>query len=343
MILFTLLSALMLLSAVWLVARPLWRGAGSEPRARNLSVIVLTAITMSVLVAGTYMARTNWSWQANDVAAAKADDTNAMLKSLRDKTQATPNDVNAWLELARAYTGAGEFAQASAAFDRANELSKGTNIDVLTGLIEALVLSDPTSLNGRVGLLLEQALRLQPNHPKALWYGGMVALQLGNLSQARDRFNALLALNPPPQVRSLLERQIQDLTEQLGDGVAAGSGASSRKVIVNVSIAPALKAKLSQPLSLFVLARNSQQPGPPFAVERHQASELPLRVELTTADAMLPTRTIADVQDVEIVARLSASGMPTEQAGDYFGTARYSFAKQGEQGSVAIEINQVVK
>jgi cytochrome c-type biogenesis protein CcmH len=95
-------------------------------------------------------------------------------------------------------------------------------------------------------------------------------------------------------------------------------------------------------VSLFVLARNPQQPGPPLAVERHLSSELPLQVELTTDDAMLPTHSLANAQDVEIVARLSASGMPTEQSGDLFGSAAYSFAKQGEQGSVTIEINQRV-
>ena len=103
-----------------------------------------------------------------------------------------------------------------------------------------------------------------------------------------------------------------------------------------------LKQQLQQPVSLFVLARNPKQPGPPLAVQRHLSNELPLQLELTTADAMLPTRSIANAQDIEIVARLSASGMPTEQSGDYFGSVPYSFVKQGEQGSVAIEINQRV-
>jgi cytochrome c-type biogenesis protein CcmH len=99
---------------------------------------------------------------------------------------------------------------------------------------------------------------------------------------------------------------------------------------------------LQQPVSLFVLARNPQQPGAPLAVERHQSSELPLQIDLTTDDAMLPTHTLANAQEVEIVARLSASGTPTEQSGDLFGSAKYSFAQQGEQGSVTIEINQRV-
>jgi cytochrome c-type biogenesis protein CcmH len=155
----------------------------------------------------------------------------------------------------------------------------------------------------------------------------------------------LLTLNPPPQVRSLLERQIQDINQQLGETAKpdmAAATMSARKIVVKVTLSAALKQQLQQPVSLFVLARNPKQPGPPLAVQRHLSNELPLQLELTTADAMLPTRSIANAQDIEIVARLSASGTPTEQSGDYFGSVPYSFVKQGEQGSVAIEINQRV-
>jgi cytochrome c-type biogenesis protein CcmH len=117
---------------------------------------------------------------------------------------------------------------------------------------------------------------------------------------------------------------------------------SARKVLVKVTLAPTLQQQIKTPMSLFVLARNPAQPGPPLAVERHLSSELPLQVELSAEDAMMPTRTLASAQEVQIVARLSASGMPTEQSGDYYGRAAYSFTKEGEQGSVTIEINQRV-
>jgi cytochrome c-type biogenesis protein CcmH len=260
-----------------------------------------------------------------------------------------PNNVDNWKALGRAYVSAGSFALAGNAFEKAYELTQGKDVEVLTGLAEALVLTDQTSLNGRVGVLIDQALQLQPKNPKALWYGGLVALQMENLPLARDRFTTMLALGPPPQIRTLLERQIQDLNQQLGDASAsaatppaAPTNASARKVTVKVSLSPALQQQLKGPVSLFILARNPAQPGPPLAVERHQSSELPLQVELSAEDAMLPSRTLASAQEIQIVARLSASGTPTEQSGDLFGTVGYSFAKQGEQGSVTIEINQRV-
>ena len=65
-------------------------------------------------------------------------------------------------------------------------------------------------------------------------------------------------------------------------------------------------------------------------------------MDLTEASAMMPTMTIAGVPQVEVVARLSKSGAPTEQTGDFSGMATYSFAEQGAQGSVKIEINRAV-
>jgi cytochrome c-type biogenesis protein CcmH len=350
MITFALTCALMLLLAMAWLAWPLLRRVEGESAAARLSIFIFTSVSVVLLTTAIYLGNTNWSWQAGTSIATSAN-TSAMndspiLKSLQQKTRAAPNDINAWLELGQAYVGVGNYVPASTAYQQAYDLSQGKNIDAITGLAEALVLADPATLNGRVGLLIEQALQLQPNQPKALWYGGMVALQLENLPLARDRFTALLALNPPAQVRSLLERQIQDIAEQLGEANSsikpAAMPKSNRKVVVKVSLSAAIKARLSRPVALFVLARNPQQPGPPLAVERHQSTELPLQVELTTDDAMLPTRTLADAADVEIVARLSASGMPTEQSGDYYGRTTYSFAK-GEQGSVTVEINQQVK
>lgn len=348
MIVFALVCALMLLIAIALIGRPLLKRSDDESYSKRLSVFILASLIMSLLASAVYVTNTNWSWQnlptQADAAAASAQ--SAEIDALTKKVSSEPGNVENWKALGRAYVSGGNYALAGNAYQHAYELTKGQDVDVVTGLAEALVLTDQASLNGRVGVLIDEALQLQPNNPKALWYGGLVALQLENLPLARDRFKTLLAMNPPPQVRALLERQIQDLTQQLGESSSAGAkpvtAVSARKIMVKVTLAPALQQQLKTPMSLFVLARNPQQPGPPLAVERHLSSELPLQVELSADDAMLPTRTLASAADVEIVARLSASGMPTEQSGDYYGRAAYSFTKQGEQGSVAIEINQRV-
>jgi len=336
-----------------LFARPLFKT--TEPlvsRGRRWLTWGLTIVAIAGVSASIYAVNTKWSWTTDNNMAQTGDspDVNAMVARLEDQLKKNPTDVAGWMMLGRSYVTTQRYALATNAYQQAYDLSQGQNVDATVGLAEALALTDQSSLRGRAALLLEQALKQQPNHPKALWYGGLAALQNENLPLARERFAALLALNPPQQIRTLLERQVQDLDQQLGTTPVATSNGKAmavtdqngRKLIVNVKLSDALKQQLKEPLALFILARNPQQGGPPLAVERHQSTELPLRVELTAADAMLPTRTINDVAAVEVVARLSRSGAPLQQSGDYVGMADYSFTQQGNQGTVNIEINRQV-
>jgi cytochrome c-type biogenesis protein CcmH len=349
MIVFVSICVAMLLVAAALIGYPLLKAREGEPNSQRVSVFILASLTMSLLAGVVYVGNTTWSWRDKPQTQATQGQGSAEIEALLAKANNEPDNVENWKALGRAYVTAGSFAPGANAFQKAYELTQGKDVEVLTGLAEALVMTDQTSLNGRVGVLIDQALQLKPNNPKALWYGGLVALQMDNLQLARDRFQTMLALDPPQNVRTLLERQIQDLNQQLGEAAMAAAPnaaaaptakTSARKVLVKVTLSPGLQLK--SPTALFILARNPAQPGPPLAVERHQSTELPLQVELSAEDAMLPTRTLAAAEDVQIVARLSSSGMPTEHAGDLFGTANYSFTKQGEQGSVTIEINQRV-
>src|SRR5687768_18579603 len=86
-----------------------------------------------------------------------------------------------------------------------------------------------------------------------------------------------------------------------------------RSIKVAVSIAPQLQKQLSGTTPLFILARDPAAGGPPLAVQRHSSGDLPLTVELTEQDAMIPARTIATVSKVLVVARLSRSGAPRSE------------------------------
>lgn len=361
MTMFLLGCVLMVVVAIVLIARPLLRNKTetTEKSAKsrsNAAVLLLVSLIVSMVSSGLYLHGSNWQWNGGDLVASTQSGNSTVtdtpeIRSLVEQIRIDPENAALLIKLGSAYVAAERFAEGAAAYQRAYELTKGQDLDAITGWAEALVLADPSAVNGHASVLIEEALKINPRHPRALWYGGLVALQMQNLSVARDRFQTMLELDPPDSVRKLLERQIQDLNDQLGatnknagtkgkpDQLADGS---DRKIVVQVKLSPALQKQLKQPVSLFVLARNPDQPGAPLAVQRHQSDELPLKVELTVADAMLPTRTLKDAQTVEVVARLSASGMPTEQSGDLYGVARYSFASQGAQGGVSIEINQRV-
>ena len=71
----------------------------------------------------------------------------------------------------------------------------------------------------RAGILFEDVLETDPLNPKALWYGGLVALDMEKPNIARERWEQLLALNPPEQISVVLREQINLLGGLSVDGI----------------------------------------------------------------------------------------------------------------------------
>jgi cytochrome c-type biogenesis protein CcmH len=356
---FIIVSAAMLAAAVLWIVVPLLRAkpAADVPVNRKEQLLpgIAIALLVPVIAIALYAGLSKWDWDASEAAAAQTAEIDRLLRNLQDKLADNPNDTKSWLLLGNSYRELGRYPLAVDAFQNAYDRTEGRDVTAVIGLAEALVLTDPASLTGRAGKLFEEALAQAPNHPKALWYGSIAALQAGDLKRGRDRLQLLLAQNPPQQMRDILERQIQDLDEQLSEAgqgstptppVASAGGeqppaaSGSRTIRVAVSLAPNIREQVKEPLLLFVLARDPQAGGPPLAVQRRNSSELPLTIELSERDAMMPTRTIASVPRVQVVARLSRSGTPQAQSGDFYGEGNYDFATGG--GTLNIMIDRTV-
>ena len=73
---------------------------------------------------------------------------------------------------------------------------------------------------------------------------------------------------------------------------------------------------------------------------RERASALPGQFTLSDANSMIPGRSLADFEELTLVARVSASGQPTEQPGDLYAQAVF---RPKEGGTVALVIDQVVQ
>jgi len=145
----------------------------------------------------------------------------------------------------------------------------------------------------------------------------------------------MLTLNPPPEIRHIIEKQLLVLdggqapqAAPPDQGAPAEQGAKAAKVAVHVTLAPALASKVPAGAQLFVAARDPQAPGPPFAAKRLPAT-FPIDVELSAADAMMPSRRISAGQQLEIVARVALGGTPTATSGDPFGQVSYHVGKDG--------------
>jgi cytochrome c-type biogenesis protein CcmH len=360
MITFLLLAGVLLIAGVAVIAVPLLRRVPTQ-----LAPAPWTALAAAgVLVIGSavlYATLTNWSWHS----APSDDSPQTMVARLARKLESDPQDLNGWLMLGRSYVVLEQFPLALRSFERADRLAGGKNADALVGEAAALTMSDEAELDGRAGRIIEQALVLDPNSGKALFFGAAAAVRRGDLALGKERFQKLLSMNPPEAIRPILQQQIDGLERRMataGDaGVAApvGGGAStgrassasaaaasgtnaaaaanSAAVRVHIELSPELSKTAPDAAPLFVFVRDPAQPGPPLAAKR-LASRFPQTVELTPADSMVPGRVFAAGQSVQVVARIARSGNPLAGSGDPFGEVAYQV---GHDGLVNIVIDHV--
>jgi cytochrome c-type biogenesis protein CcmH len=201
---FIIACAAMLAAALLWILLPLLRtkspDAGESRKERRLSALAI-AVLVPALAATLYMTLSKWNWHETDAAVVREQQMDDLLDKLKAKLADNPNDVNGWLLLGRSYGSLGKYALALDAFQNAYDKSRGENVEAMIGLGEALAMTDEASLGGKAGRLFEDALARAPNHPKALWYGSIAALQAGDLRKGRDRLQVLLAQNPPPELR----------------------------------------------------------------------------------------------------------------------------------------------
>jgi cytochrome c-type biogenesis protein CcmH len=152
---FVLVAIALTLAVVALVAWPLAFKRGAAPAA-GVAAVVFALV--SIGGAGVlYPVWSKWNWNAPAIA---ADSPAAMVGRLARRLEKQPDDLQGWLLLGKSYAVIEQYPASVRAYERADKLANGKNVDALTGLAEALVLSEQSDLDGRAGRLFEQALAL---------------------------------------------------------------------------------------------------------------------------------------------------------------------------------------
>lgn len=308
-----LIFGLMLLVAALVVAWPLIR------QERRLTVRSALAIVIVIAVSAAMYSQTGQPDARGAIT--ESNSVEEMVTALASRLETDPEDLKGWKMLARSYIQLKQYPQAIAAFERAVELEQYRDGQTLVDLGEAIMLNDNNALHGRALQLFENALAIAPRNPKAMFYGGIAAIERGEPLVAADRWEALLESSPPAEIEGILRQRI---AEWRGLDVPATPPASDvvDAVVIAVNIALADEAaQIVEPgASVFIIARDPAQPAPPIAVARRLASELPFTVSLSDADSMIPGRALSNFATLEIIVRVSASGQPIAQSGDWFGS-----------------------
>ena len=320
-----LMLAVMLVAAAAVVAWPLIRHEKGLTAYSTGAVVFVLALSAGIYAAiGT----------PKGTQLASVDD---MVAGLDRRLQKNPNDLAGWKMLGRSYFQLRQFDKAIHAFERAVELESSTNGQTLADLGEAVMMQDQRALTGRAGELFENAIAASPNNPKALFYGGLAAMERGERLVAADRWEALLALSPPDGIQEILRQRIAELR---GEQFTPQPGPETPVVSAAIELAPDARSAVAPDAILFVFARDPARPSPPLAAVRRRVSELPAVIAIADSDAMIPGRSLSEFSELEIVARVSMSGQPIAQPGDWYGEQT---VRPAESGEISIVIDREVQ
>ncbi len=92
--------------------------------------------------------------------------------------------------------------------------------------------------------------------------------------------------------------------------------------------------------TLFIYAKAASGPPMPIAIQKLQASALPITVTLTDGMGMMPSMNLSQFPKVIISARISRSGNAIAQSGDL--QAVSPVIDVGQRATVELSIDQVV-
>ncbi len=285
---FWLAAALMTLVALGFLGWPIWRGfrrTGTWSTAGIAAIVLLAPVAIQ-----TYNSTRTWNGEiAEPVATA---DEIAIIDQLAARMEQTPDDVEGWVLLGRTYLAIERYTAARQAFMQAMSRSPNPDPGLRLNLAVAMMFSDRTTVTGLAGNLVDEVLAEDPQNAEGLYYGGLVAAERGQTDLARDRWSALLAMNPPEDVARALQQQIAmlDVAAGLPNAGSDPTPTAGPTLRLTLDVGPGIDlTALPETAALFIFAR-AQAGGPPLAVIREPVSALPGAFTLSDANVLLSCR-----------------------------------------------------
>ncbi|MFT6028864.1 MAG: cytochrome c-type biogenesis protein CcmH [Oleiphilaceae bacterium] len=259
---------------------------------------------------------------------ARQGDMSGLLNQLHEKLKSAPDNIEGWQLLARSAMNAQNYSLASEAYLQIISIfeKQGENAAPIYGLLaQAKYYESEGKFNSDVDATIQKALSLDENELNSLGLLAIDAFASQRLLEAKNLWLKILSVYPQHPAKASIEAGVQRVNAQLGieESLPASESALviSASVAVSVSIDDSLKAKLEPSDTVFILAKqvtgSVSNPNIPLAVSRHRVDEFPLTVTLDDSMSMAPIAKLSMAETVMVVARISKSGNPIAQEGDF--------------------------
>lgn len=302
------LAAVGLLAAAPSVALYAWWGEPSAP---------LLARTQTLL---------------ND-AAAPPEKLAALKAALSRRASRHPENVDAPFYLGLAHLRDGDYGSAENAF-AALHRRFGPTPAVDAAWAQAAYMAAGAQVTPAVRRIMDRVFAAQPEHLTMLELLAADAMRRTAFAEAAGYLSRAAAQAEAGPQRRLLLGALAAARQRAGastpatqGGAAAGTDAPTARapetsapeetpaMAIEVSLAPAFEAHPTTPVFIVARAAGATR-GPPLAVRRLAAGDLPAAVTLSSANTMLPGQRLTATEDLEVIARVSLSGSAIAQPGD---------------------------
>lgn len=309
---------------------PLWRGADSLQRRILIAVLVATPVLAYISYAklGAYedlQIRDEYQRMIELAAQGQQippNEWDALLEQITLRAEQS-DKAEYWYLLAGIYEDMQDYELASNSYEQAAE-TYSDDAGVLSRWAETEFLAQGYNLTPKVQELAERVLAIDPGNATVLGLLGISAFQSGGVEVAISFWTRALEALPPNSdnaqvLRASIALAQQELTEAGGVAGTAVDGAAAEVAEsggIPLSISLGQGVDVAPSTTLFVIARIPGSPMP-TAVTRLTAADLPAQIRLDDSTAMIPGTNLLNMPVLEIVARLSFSGQPAAQSGDY--------------------------
>jgi cytochrome c-type biogenesis protein CcmH len=254
-----------------------------------------------------------------------------MVAQATQQTEKEPKNTSAWAMLAHSYEMLGKFSEAAKAYTQL-ALLLPKDAQVLADYADVLAVAKGRSFKGEPFELLQRALALDPKNTKALVLAGSAYMEQDDAKQAvafleRARSTSTDADFLRQIDASIAQAKAPAVVPAAGASAAAAASApvaatvSVGKISGRVWLADELRAKAPAQATLFLYARPVEGSRMPVALLRKKVSDLPLNFTLDDSMAMVANSGLSKFATVVVVARVSARGNVTPQAGDLEGVS----------------------
>ena len=252
-----------------------------------------------------------------------------LFKMAEERLSKEPNDVKGWLLLARAKASVGMFDGAMKAYEKAAALDPNDS-EMWSDYADSAAGVSQGKMDGKPIELINKSLALDGKNVKALLLRGTWEMQKNDLVAAEKSFTLAKSVSEPNSgFAQIADNALGEITARRGGTPAAAAPApvagtppssAPDAVLTTVTLqlsADARKAANANSAVFLIVRAAGAERGPPLAAKKLALADASNPILLTAADAMIGGAGLKPGADVLLQARLSLSGQPMAQAGDW--------------------------